>query len=56
LNGLVPPPRAKNINPGNNPKDDLMKDLIQFMAELKNYNPGEVKDPIAFWNERLDLD
>ncbi|KAF9349294.1 hypothetical protein BGX34_001877 [Mortierella sp. NVP85] len=45
-----------NINPGNNPKDDLMEDLIQFMAELKNYNPGEVKDPIAFWNERLDLD
>ncbi|KAG0245610.1 coth protein-domain-containing protein [Mortierella sp. GBAus27b] len=46
----------KNIVPGNNPKDDLMKDLIQFMADLKAYNPEEVKDPIAYWNERLDLD
>ncbi|KAF9358587.1 hypothetical protein BGX26_001351 [Mortierella sp. AD094] len=46
----------KNILPGNNPKDDIMKDLIQFMADLKEYNPKNVKDPIAYWEERLDLD
>ncbi|KAK3827763.1 MAG: coth protein-domain-containing protein [Benniella sp.] len=38
----------KNIVPGNNTKDVLMKDLIQFMAELKNYNPGEFyNDPVT---------
>ncbi|KAI1321193.1 hypothetical protein EDD11_007759 [Mortierella claussenii] len=46
----------KNILPGQNPKDDLMQDLIKFMKDLKDYNPKEVEDPIAFWEERLDLD
>ncbi|KAF9179922.1 hypothetical protein BGZ51_006555 [Haplosporangium sp. Z 767] len=46
----------KNILPGNNPKDNLMKDLIQFMADLKNFDPKKTKDPIAYWEQRLDLD
>ncbi|KAF9111666.1 hypothetical protein BGX27_004607 [Mortierella sp. AM989] len=46
----------KNILPGDNPKDDIMKDLIKFMADLKEYDPENVKDPIAYWEERLDLD
>ncbi|KAI7818706.1 coth protein-domain-containing protein [Gamsiella multidivaricata] len=46
----------KNILPGKNPKDDPMKDLIQFMADLKNFDPKKTKDPIAYWNARLDLD
>ncbi|KAG0027789.1 hypothetical protein BGZ81_005282 [Podila clonocystis] len=46
----------KNILPGNNPKDDIMKDLIQFMKILKDYDPEEVADPIAFWQQHLDLD
>ncbi|KAG0338663.1 hypothetical protein BG004_007135 [Podila humilis] len=46
----------KNILPGPNPKDDIMKDLIAFMKVLKDYNPKEVADPIAFWNKHLDLD
>ncbi|KAF8928061.1 coth protein-domain-containing protein [Dissophora ornata] len=46
----------KNILPGKNPKDDLMQDLIAFMKDLKDYDPKKTKDPIAFWNQRLDLD
>ncbi|KAF9107047.1 hypothetical protein BGX29_007553 [Mortierella sp. GBA35] len=46
----------KNILPGKNPKDDLMADLIAFMKDLRDYDPKKVKDPIAYWEERLDLD
>ncbi|KAF8945483.1 hypothetical protein BGZ47_002547 [Haplosporangium gracile] len=46
----------KNILPGKNPKDDLMADLITFMKDLKDYNPKKVKDPIAYWEQRMDLD
>ncbi|KAG0080828.1 hypothetical protein BGZ92_000458 [Podila epicladia] len=46
----------KNILPGNNPKDNIMKDLIDFMKVLKDYDPKKVADPIAFWEQRLDLD
>ncbi|KAK3847732.1 MAG: coth protein-domain-containing protein [Linnemannia gamsii] len=46
----------KNILPGKNPKDDLMADLIVFMKDLKDYDPKKVKDPIAYWEQRLDLD
>ncbi|KAG0209640.1 hypothetical protein BGX28_010156 [Mortierella sp. GBA30] len=46
----------KNVLHGTNPKDDPMKDLIQFMADLKHYDPKNVKDPIAYWEQRLDLD
>ncbi|KAG0281505.1 hypothetical protein BGZ95_002747 [Linnemannia exigua] len=46
----------KNILPGKNPKDDLMADLIVFMKDLKDYDPKKVEDPIAYWEQRLDLD
>ncbi|KAG0321013.1 hypothetical protein BGZ99_004161 [Dissophora globulifera] len=46
----------KNILPGKNPEDDLMQDLIKFMKDLKDFDPAKNKDPIAFWEERLDLD
>ncbi|KAF9573481.1 hypothetical protein EC968_008457 [Mortierella alpina] len=46
----------KNILPGNNPKDDLLKDLIVLMEDLKHYDPEKVKDPIAYWEKRMDLD
>ncbi|KAF9151368.1 hypothetical protein BG015_006756 [Linnemannia schmuckeri] len=46
----------KNILHGNNPKEDLMADLIAFMKDLKDYDPKKVKDPIAYWEERIDLD
>lgn len=46
----------KNILPGNNPEDDVMKDLIDFMKILKDYDPKMVADPIAFWNKHLNLD
>ncbi|KAF9946941.1 hypothetical protein BGZ70_002946 [Mortierella alpina] len=45
----------KNILPGNNPKDDLLKDLIVLMEDLKHYEPAKVKDPIAYWEQRMDL-
>ncbi|GJJ74817.1 spore coat protein H [Entomortierella parvispora] len=46
----------KNILPGANPKDNPLQDLIKFMADLKAYDPKKVKDPIAYWEQRLDLD
>ncbi|KAF9437859.1 hypothetical protein BGZ76_010875 [Entomortierella beljakovae] len=46
----------RKIHLGGNPKDDPMRDLIKFMHDLKEYNPEEVADPIAFWEEKLDLD
>ncbi|KAF9115936.1 hypothetical protein BGW39_002883, partial [Mortierella sp. 14UC] len=46
----------KNILPGKNPTDDVMADLIVFMKDLKDYDPKKVKVPIAYWEERLDLD
>ncbi|KAG9067948.1 hypothetical protein KI688_011539 [Linnemannia hyalina] len=46
----------KNILPGKNPKDDQMADLITFMKDLKDFDPKKVKDPIAYWEERMDLE
>ncbi|KAG0208404.1 hypothetical protein BGX28_000622 [Mortierella sp. GBA30] len=46
----------KNVMPGTNPKNDIMKDLIQFMADIKKYNPKAEKDPIGYWEKRIDLD
>ncbi|KAG0043371.1 hypothetical protein BGZ83_011475 [Gryganskiella cystojenkinii] len=46
----------KNILPGANPKDDVMQDLIKFMADLRDYDPKKVKNPVAYWQQRLDLD
>ncbi|KAG9320336.1 hypothetical protein KVV02_004247 [Mortierella alpina] len=46
----------KNLLPGNNPKNDIMKDLIVLMADIKKYNPKTEKDPIGYWNKRIDLD
>ncbi|KAG0262514.1 hypothetical protein BG011_010097 [Mortierella polycephala] len=46
----------KNFALGQNSKDDIMKDLIQLMADLKDYDPKKVKDPIAYWEQRIDLD
>lgn len=40
----------------NGPKDSDMSDLIAFMKDLKDYNPKKTKDPIAYWQRRLDLD
>ena len=45
----------KNILPGPNPKDNIMQDLIKFMADLKAYDPKKVKNPVAYWDQRLDL-
>ena len=38
------------------PKDKYMSDLIAFMKDLKDYDPKKTKDPIAYWQQRLDLD
>ncbi|KAF9932734.1 hypothetical protein FBU30_007384 [Linnemannia zychae] len=46
----------KNILPGGNPKDNLMADLIDFMKDLRDYDPKNVKDPIAYWEQRMDLE
>ncbi|KAG0030603.1 hypothetical protein BGZ82_007368 [Podila clonocystis] len=46
----------KSLLPGNNPKNDLMRDLIKLMADLKSFDPTKEKDPIGYWEKRLDLD
>ncbi|KAG0084673.1 hypothetical protein BGZ93_001114 [Podila epicladia] len=46
----------KNLLPGSNPKNDVMRDLIKLMADLKNFDPKKEKDPIGYWEKRLDLD
>ncbi|KFH63033.1 hypothetical protein MVEG_11070 [Podila verticillata NRRL 6337] len=38
------------------PKDNYMSDLVAFMKDLKDYDPNKTKDPIAYWQRRLDLD
>ncbi|KAF9369608.1 hypothetical protein CPB97_003457 [Podila verticillata] len=40
----------------NVPKDNYMVDLIALMKDLKDYDPDNTKDPVAYWEERLDLD
>ncbi|KAF9380213.1 hypothetical protein CPB97_008509 [Podila verticillata] len=40
----------------NVPKDNYMVDLIALMKDLKDYDPKETKDPVAYWEQRLDLD
>ncbi|KAG0321092.1 hypothetical protein BGZ97_012164, partial [Linnemannia gamsii] len=40
----------------NGRKDSDMLDLVAFMKDLKDYDPKKTKDPIAYWQKRLDLD
>ncbi|KAG0337979.1 hypothetical protein BG000_004735 [Podila horticola] len=40
----------------NVPKDKDMSELVAFMKDLKDYDPKKTKDPIAYWQRRLDLD
>ncbi|KAG0379259.1 hypothetical protein BGX24_001082 [Mortierella sp. AD032] len=46
----------KNLLPGTNPKDDLMRDLIKLMGDIKNFDPKKEKDPIGYWEKRIDLE
>ncbi|KAF9308133.1 hypothetical protein BG003_011593 [Podila horticola] len=46
----------KNLLPGTNLKKDPMRDLIKLMADLKSFDPKKEKDPIGYWEKRLDLD
>ncbi|KAF9322977.1 hypothetical protein BG006_001908 [Podila minutissima] len=59
-------PTIKNYNIDDNykpmikgqnvPKDNYMADLIALMKDLKDYDPSKTKDPVAYWEKRLDLD
>ncbi|KAF9975660.1 hypothetical protein BGZ73_000616 [Actinomortierella ambigua] len=40
----------------NVPKNDIMQDLIKLMKDIKDYNPKTNKDPVAFWEQRMNLD
>ncbi|KAG0075755.1 hypothetical protein BGZ93_001200 [Podila epicladia] len=49
--------RYKLMVKGQNvPKDNYMSDLLAFMKDLKGYDPNKTKDPIEYWQKRLDLD
>ncbi|OAQ27645.1 coth-domain-containing protein [Linnemannia elongata AG-77] len=42
---------------GKNPKEDPLKDLIELMKSLQDFDPASTPDPVGFWNNtRLDLD
>ncbi|KAF9163656.1 hypothetical protein DFQ26_002277 [Actinomortierella ambigua] len=51
--GDIYKPVVKGVNV---PKNDVMKDLIGLMKDLKDYNPKTNPDPVAFWDQRLELD
>ncbi|KAI1317776.1 hypothetical protein EDD11_007798 [Mortierella claussenii] len=47
----------KSRNLGLSPKDDPLKELITFMADLQAFDPASDPDPVSYWNNtRLDLD
>ncbi|KAF9917421.1 hypothetical protein BX616_001045 [Lobosporangium transversale] len=47
----------ESINLGNNPPTNPMAQLIQFMADLRDFDPVNTPDPVGYWNNtRLDLD
>lgn len=46
----------KPLLPGSNPKNDPMRDLIKFMADIKHFDPKNEKDAVGYWAKRLDLD
>jgi len=46
----------KRLMPGSNPKKEPMHDLINFIADIKNFDPATEKDPQGYWAKRLDLD
>lgn len=42
---------------GKNPKEDPLKDLIELMKSLQDFDPTSTPDPVGYWNNtRLDLD
>ncbi|KAG0050980.1 hypothetical protein BGZ83_004231 [Gryganskiella cystojenkinii] len=41
---------------GDNNATEPLAQLIQFMADLKDYTPGVTADPVGYWTSRLDLD
>ncbi|KAF9903609.1 hypothetical protein EC991_003521 [Linnemannia zychae] len=44
-------------NLGKNTKEDPLKELIELMKSLQDFDPVSTPDPVAYWNNtRLDLD
>ncbi|KAF9584728.1 hypothetical protein BGW38_005396 [Lunasporangiospora selenospora] len=41
---------------GKNPKAEPLQDLIALMKGLQEFDPATTPDPVAYWNDRLDLD
>ncbi|KAF9540861.1 hypothetical protein EC957_003667 [Mortierella hygrophila] len=35
---------------GKNPKEDPLKDLIELMRSLQDFDPASTPDPVGFWN------
>ncbi|KAF9973713.1 hypothetical protein BGZ73_003013 [Actinomortierella ambigua] len=44
------------VNLGNNPPTDPYHQLIELMEVLKGFDPVTTPDPIAFWQDKIDLD
>ncbi|KAF9919821.1 hypothetical protein FBU30_010486 [Linnemannia zychae] len=47
--------RSQNL--GNNPIEDPIKELIEFMKDPQDFDPATTPDPVGYWNNtRLELD
>ncbi|KAG0221659.1 hypothetical protein BGW41_006629 [Actinomortierella wolfii] len=51
-----PPEVYKMVNLGNNPPTDPLHQLILFMKDLSDFDPQTNPNPLAFWEERIDLE
>ncbi|KAF9430364.1 hypothetical protein BGZ94_007187 [Podila epigama] len=54
--GIYDPLVYKSVNLGNNPVENPLSQLNQFMADLAAFDPITTPNSVAYWNERFDLD
>ncbi|KAF9986967.1 hypothetical protein BGZ75_001204 [Mortierella antarctica] len=46
---------SKKLGPGDTAAEPI-KELIDFMKDLQDFDPALTPDPIAYWEQRMDLD
>ncbi|KAF9948482.1 hypothetical protein BGZ72_009628 [Mortierella alpina] len=47
--------KSKKLGPGDTEAEPI-KDLISFMKDLQDFDPASTPDPVAYWEQRLDLE
>ncbi|KAF9944709.1 hypothetical protein BGZ70_004410, partial [Mortierella alpina] len=46
---------SKKLGPGDTAEEPI-KELIDFMKDLQDFDPASTPDPIAYWEQRMDFD